>query len=526
MNRTYLYPKWLCSLVLLLSAITMKGQTGLEYWFDTYSDPKLIGMPTAAGTLTSDINVKHLSQGFHTVYFRIQSHGDTYSPIHSSLFFKFSGSENSVLEYWFDKDASKIGTVPIERDSSIVQLLDLDLSDLEKFPLGIHQLNIRVADCGYSPVYSTLVMKTDGTKGAAIEYWFGDDVENKGSTPIMAEYEESQLVSLDLSDVEKFPLGVHQLNMRVAVDSSFYSPIYSALILRMPNGTSNSMLEYWFDEDITKMGTMPIKLDNGDVQLLDLDLTNATYFPIGFHKLNMRVAANGNQYSPIYSAYVMRLPEGSKSQITYWLDDDYKNRRIVTSKISNGVTSVFMPTLDFSSSSSGMHRLKFRITSNGFDDGVIYETPVLVTRRYNSNQKNVTIVTEHHWYDDFYSPPRIIANPQSIYKVSYDLDPANFTQYSEGQHEFHVQFKNSAEVWSAENITYFYKDANGKFRAGLITSEDITGIDDGIVDAPTTANNKKGVYSITGVKLADDLSELHGLPQGVYIIDGKKVMVK
>ena len=50
------------------------------------------------------------------------------------------------------------------------------------------------------------------------------------------------------------------------------------------------------------------------------------------------------------------------------------------------------------------------------------------------------------------------------------------------------------------------------------------GIDDVIVDTPTTT--KKGVYTLTGVKLADDLSKLQGLSQGVYIINGKKVMVK
>ena len=50
------------------------------------------------------------------------------------------------------------------------------------------------------------------------------------------------------------------------------------------------------------------------------------------------------------------------------------------------------------------------------------------------------------------------------------------------------------------------------------------GIDDVIANSP--ANMKKGVYTLTGVKLADELSELQGLPQGVYIIDGKKVMVK
>ena len=132
-------------------------------------------------------------------------------------------------------------------------------------------------------------------------------------------------------------------------------------------------------------------------------------------------------------------------------------------------------------------------------------------------------MSEQHWLDDFNSTPTLVSNPQSTITQSYDLDPAN---YEVGQHAFYMQFKNSADVWSEQNVTYFYKEESGKLRAGLITSEDITGIDDGIVDAPTIANNKKGVYSLTGVKLADDVSELHGLPQGVYIIDGKKVMVK
>lgn len=441
MNKTHQHPK-LCGIIaLLLFVIGARAQTEFEYWFNSYSDPKIISLKTSSGTIRPTLDASDLSQGFHTLCMRFKSSDGMYSPVSTSFFFKHTGDGVSKIEYWFE-----------------------------------------------------------------------DDVEHFGTTEIDANTEESQTVALDLSDSEKFPLGVHQLNMRVAIDGGFYSPIYSALVLRMPSGSENSVLEYWFDDDMSKMATIPVDIEKGDVQKLDLDLTNTDFFPLGFHKLNMRIASYGNQYSPIYSAYVMRLPEGLMTELSYWLDDNYEERRILKGRhqtgngaggggtvvygdeegggggnrswtpsltqkhssgsvFESGMGILYLTSLDLSGASSGMHRLKFRIASNGSDGGVIYETPILVTRRYNNdNLANVTLVTEHHWFDDFYNPQRSIANPQHIYTVSYDLEPALYSGYSEGQHELHVQFKNSAEVWSAENITYFYKDASGRLRVGKMES--------------------------------------------------------
>lgn len=402
MNRTYLYPKWLCTCLLLLSTLEMKAQMELEYWFDKYSNPQTVPMSFSEGTISPTLNAEKLSHGIHTVYFRIKD-GDVYSPVSSSTFFKFRGTDESVIEYWFEDHADK-----------------------------------------------------------------------KNSSPFKYNYGESQFVTLDLSDVDKFPLGVHQLNMRVAAYGGFYSPVYSSLILRLPNGSGDSMLEYWFDDDISKLENWPVSITRGEVQELNLDLSNAANFPLGFHKLNMRIAAYGNQYSPIYSAYVMRLPEGSKSQISYWLDDDYENRRtVVSGKESNGITKLDA-LLDFSETPSGMHRLMYRITSNGFDDGVVYEVPILVTRQYNQ-QADVKVIGESHWFDEAVGALSVISDPQSIYTKSYDLDPASFET---GQHSFHVQYKNSAGVWSDPNVTYFYKEKNSsRLRAGFI-SDNTTGIDD------------------------------------------------
>lgn len=399
MNRTYLYPKRLYSFLLLLFVLEAKAQTEFEYWFDSYSDPKTITLRLSNGTVSPTLDASNLSQGFHTLNMRLRDADGMYSPVSTSAFFKYSGTGISNIEYWFEDDAKHFGTTIIDAD-----------------------------------------------------------------------YEDVQIVELDLSDVEKYPLGVHQLNMRVAVNGGFYSPVYSTLILRMPNGTGDSVLEYWFDENISKKAITPINIESGEVQNLNLDMTDAVKFPIGFHKLNVRIASNGNQYSTIYSAYVMKLPEGPKAQLTYWLDDDYKNRYVLSTNYMDGELSpVFLMYLDFSSVSSGMHRLHFRVSKNEFDDGVVYETPILVTRRYNNDGKvNVTIKKEDYWVDELIHFPYELYG-QSIVTRNYTLDPSDYTV---GQHAFHVQYMNSAQVWSEQNVTYFYKDAaTGRLYEGIMPME-------------------------------------------------------
>lgn len=319
---------------LMLWPFTRAGaqSTGLEYWFDQYENPQTIGMPTAAGTLTSHINVSGLTQGFHTIYMRVKANG-VYSPVTSSSFIKFST-----------------------------------------------------------------------TSGGA------------------------------------------------------------------------SMLEYWFDQEFDKKSTIPINVTSVGEQVLSLDLTDAVAFPYGLHRLNMRVVANGGQYSPIYSGLVMRLPDGQKNEISYWLDDDYKNgRHVIKAKKVDGKSAFFNATLNLSAVAPGMHRFKYRVTTNGFDDGPVYEVPILVTKKYNS-QGEVFVVSESRWFDGQENPTQMsLANPQSMMTRSYVLNPAD---YSDGQHVFYVQYENSAEVWGEVNATYFYKEAEtGRLRIGIMP-EVTDGIDE------------------------------------------------
>ena len=44
------------------------------------------------------------------------------------------------------------------------------------------------------------------------------------------------------------------------------------------------------------------------------------------------------------------------------------------------------------------------------------------------------------------------------------------------------------------------------------------------IDGMASSEKIKGVYTVSGVKVAED--SLEGLPKGVYIVNGKKVLVK
>lgn len=46
----------------------------------------------------------------------------------------------------------------------------------------------------------------------------------------------------------------------------------------------------------------------------------------------------------------------------------------------------------------------------------------------------------------------------------------------------------------------------------------------GIQSIEEDAKKVNAVFSLTGMKVADDVSLLHSLPKGIYVVDGKKVV--
>ena len=379
------------------------------------------------------------------------------------------GARAQSLEYWFD---NRISPQSVSLSGGMANT-DIDARSLKT---GLHTLHLRVKDgSDYSPVYSTPFLKF--AQGATkIQYWFDGDVENYGTADVDAKTETVQLIDLDMSDSKKFPLGLHQLSMRIAIGGN-YSPVYNSLVMRMPAGTGNSVIEYWFDDDYTEIGTVSVSLTASGIQILDLDQFTLDNFPYGLHRLNMRVAAYGNQYSPVYSAMVMRWPNGPFNYIAYWLDDDHdtKNLKKIKASAATDVEGYFESNLNFRDAAPGMHRLLYRVSRNAIDFGPVHEEPILITRKYVKTEGESVAIIKSYWADDKQGVQNSFANKNNVLTWGHTLDP---NDYSVGQHSFRVRFQNSAEVWSEENVTYFYKDAAmSRLHEGFMPSDE-TGIED------------------------------------------------
>lgn len=395
-------PRGVTLLLALLCCMAVQAQPGLEYWFDgNYGDKVNINAPSAAGTFNNNINVKQLSQGFHTIYIRARGlTQDGHSPVTSAAFFKYDATDNTVLEYWFD-----------------------------------------------------------------------DGVAQRLSTPISIETDDVQALSLDLSDIERFPLGVHRLNIRVSAHGGNYSPVYTTYVLRMPEGSGSAVLEYWFDDNLATRANKTISIADDKPQTFDLDLSA---FPIGFHKLSIRIAVGSSHSSQIYTAHILRLPIAAESgRLIYWLDDDYANRGWVSTTRASQFASEIYADLQFPSATMGMHRLRWRASRGGLD-GPIEEAPILITKKYNS-RGSVHLANQSIWLDDNDPPVSSLNTVENMIVKNYYLNPNDF---DEGQHAFHVMYQNSADVWSEQNVTYFYKEpSTGRLRIGIMP-DDVDGIND------------------------------------------------
>ena len=251
--------------------------------------------------------------------------------------------------------------------------------------------------------------------------------------------------------------------------------LWLSLLCLFPIQSMAQTLEYWFDDLYDLRNTTPIATSDAE-QELNLDLRDNTKFPMGFHKLNMRVNT-GRFPSAVSSSAVLKLAAGNISQLEYWVDDDIANRKIANSKTISGKASndggstyQFFDNLDLTDVTPGYHRLYYRAVSNSLrTTSAISMTPIMVKSLYNNASK--LMMKEYSIAIDGGQPMTLpIANPKDIVNIPYTLDARGL---SEGEHNIEMSFYNSSgssvsikeqfSVTSVEpNISlHGWKDENG-----------------------------------------------------------------
>ena len=381
MKRNYIYAFLLTLLIMLPIGLSAQSVTGMQYWFD---DGSKHTTSISEGGNNLSLSTDGLSVGMHTLYYRFtQSGGDIvwedditdvetgevrhdriyytdleYSPVYSVRFFKHDPSEGSTVEYWFDKKSSHATT---DISGAEGETVTLDLADINMFPLGFHQLNMRFSTPGKSPsaIYTADVMKfSAGSR--YLQYWVDDKyspespkVEGKvmtahlddGKTRDDVVFSSTQLPLTDVSP------GLHHLYYRTCdANGVAGSAVYSAIIFR--HAEEASQIEYWFDDDASTIQRKQFAeaYQNGATYTIDL---TPDVFPQGLHQLNIRVSTKNSGMSAIYSTPVVKMDANSFSTVEFWLDNDRENVQTISGSLSsNGVAIV--GDLDFSGADPGI----------------------------------------------------------------------------------------------------------------------------------------------------------------------------
>ncbi len=294
-----------------------------------------------------------------------------------------------------------------------------------------------------------LLCSTDGTgetfpgneKIVSYEYWFDDDIANKKS----ANWNGSDAMVSASIDTKGLEPGHHLFNFRVKRADNRYSAVNTTSFVKFDQGSSNA-LEYWLDEDTDNSQTIPLP-SIGENCDLTLNLTDSKKFPVGYHKLNLRVTTAGGGISAVNSSGVFKIPAGKTSYLEYWLDGQIENKRVVEGKtLEDGYD--FTASLDFGSVAPGAHRLYARaVSSDRKKVSAATMTPVIVKSLYadigNAEAANVAGYSIN--VDGQQMVGRSFSDPRRELEMTHVLDTRSLT---DGSHTLTAKFWNTASAAS------------------------------------------------------------------------------
>lgn len=355
-----------------------------------------------------------------------------------------SGNEAlSGYEYWFDDDVNGRQWVSLSGNNAVIRA-NIDTRGLSG---GLHRFNFRLkrSDGAYSAVTTSTFLNMKAESEGRIVYWFDNKSDQTASVPI-ADTENEQEVTLDLQDMEKFPLGFHQLNMRVSTPGKSLSNVYSARVLKMASGDANQ-IEYWIDGDYehTRKTVSGHVASYDDKYMIFTDPFDLSDVSAGMHRIYYRAVSQSGLSSTAVSMTPVMVGGGEATQLEYWFDGDRDNHKgTLTGTAADGTEKAynFEQDLNLSSLSEGMHRMYYRaVNSNGVTASAVSMTPVMVKSMYAQDYSSPKILGYSIAVDNDTPRIREFSSPKSIVDMEHILNARNL---SVGNHKVKAKFWNTA----------------------------------------------------------------------------------
>ena len=349
----------------------------------------------------------------------------------------------SGYEYWFDDDVDGRQWVGLSGNDAVIRA-SIDTRGLSG---GLHRFNFRLkrSDGAYSAVTTSTFLNMKAESEGRIVYWFDNNSDKSASTPI-ADTEDEQAVTLDLQDIEKFPLGFHQLNMRVATPGKSLSSVYSARVLKMASGNADQ-IEYWIDGNYatTRKTVDGHVASYDDKYMIFTDPFDLSDVPAGMHRIYYRAVSQSGLSSTAVSMTPVMVGGGEATQLEYWFDGDRKNHHgTLTGTPADGTEKAynFEQDLNLGALSEGMHRMYYRaVNSNGVTASAVSMTPVMVKSMYAQDYSSPKILGYSIAVDNDMPRIREFSTPKSIVDMEHVLNARNL---SVGNHKVKAKFWNTA----------------------------------------------------------------------------------
>ena len=253
-----------------------------------------------------------------------------------------------------------------------------------------------------------------------------------------------------------------------------------------------SHYEYWLDGDY--QGKVAASSNETNVNVsLPLDAQ-----PSGLHFFNFRATNNLGETSNVFRTMFYIQETSSAAILTkneYWIDDDYAHR--VNNYLKDGSVSL---VADLSQQQPGLHFFNLRAFNSNDEVSNVYRTLF-----YLPAKDIVDVGGYEYWIDNDSLNRTNCTNSHSVLMLEIDV-----TSLKEGIHTFSFRAKNSYDEW------------------GTVYSEEFE-----VMSATSIMQMKNGsdvfdIYNLRGEKVLNcaTWSDLSCLPHSIYIIQGRKIVIK
>lgn len=253
-----------------------------------------------------------------------------------------------------------------------------------------------------------------------------------------------------------------------------------------------SHYEYWLDGDYQGRVTTACTDTNVNVSLPLNGLSS------GLHFFNFRATNKAGEISNVFRTmfYLQDMPSAATlTKSEYWIDDDYSHR--VSGELKDGSIS---SVVDLGQQPAGLHSFNLRAFNSNNEVSNIYRTLF-----YLPNKDIVDIAGYEYWIDNDSLNRVSSADNHSALLLEIDVSSLN-----EGIHTFSFRAKNSFDEWGdiySEEFEVMAATSIGKMEKR-----------NGIID----------VYNLRGEKVLGNAnwSDFSRLPHSIYIIEGRKIVIK